>query len=170
MKLTVLSCLLTFSAAELTSISTDFEEGSMSPWNTSGRSWNIQSFHLSSVAKPPSGDKYLVAGRNLEVDSGTADLQSPVFTALPGHFFQFSCWMQSKQNNLQVLFSFFHSISFILIRYSNQLILLQDETEDILFESQSASLSSDWRAVSIHLPVKVPTNVSVCKLNLPTFH
>jgi len=116
---------------------------------------------LSSVAKPPSGDKYLVAGRNLEVDSGTADLQSPMFTALPGHFVQFSCWVQAKQNNLQVLFSFFHSISFILIRYSNQLILLQDETEDILFESQSASLSSDWRAVSIHLPVKVPTNVSL---------
>ena len=116
MKLIVLSCLLTFSAAELTSISTDFEEGSTSPWNISGRSWNIQSFNLSSVAKLPSGEKYLVASRNLELDSGTADLQSPTFTALPGHFVQFSCWVQSKQNNFQVPPS---NYSFNLIHFNS---------------------------------------------------
>jgi hypothetical protein len=137
MKLTVLSCLLTFSAAELTSVSTDFEEGSMSPWNTSGNSWNIQSFHLSSVAKPPSGDKYLVTGRNLEVDSGTADLQSPVFTALPGHFVQFSCWVQAKQNNLQLLFSFY---SFNFIHFNS------------LFKSADFSPRRDGRH-SLRVPV-----------------
>jgi len=158
MKLTVLSCLLTFIAAEHTSISTDFEEGSMSPWNTSGNSWNIQSFHLSSFAKPPSGDKYLVAGRNLEVDSGTADLQSPMFTALPGHFFQFSCWVQVNFIHFNSLFK------------SADFTPRRDGRHSLILESQSTTLSSDWRAVSIHLPVKVPTNVSVCKLNLLKFN
>jgi hypothetical protein len=119
-------------------ISNDFETGSISPFTGTG--WNIQSSETSStIPNSPTGNKLLLAD-----PEGSAVLRSPVFTALPGGELEFTFWMQSPEQHLQVFWS------------------ESTKTETLLIDAESSPLEK-WQKVSVQFPFNAPTNISVCK-------
>lgn len=95
-------------------VSSDFESGTMSPWfdQSPGQvNWQVENFDSpfetnSPTPQPLNGTKYLRAVRNANLQSGTAILSSPLFTALPGDQISFSFWIRSRRlqtNTLEVI-------------------------------------------------------------------
>ena len=94
-------------------LSNDFESGTMSPWfdQSPGQvQWKVESYESpfetdSPAPQPLNGTKYLRSVRNANLQSGTAILSSPLFTALPGDQISFSFWIRSRRlqtNTLEV--------------------------------------------------------------------